>query len=524
MRRLIALVSVIGSLLSANSRGAADFNGDGFNDLVIATPYEAVLGVEIVGAVHVIYGTALFSANPLENYFTPYSLEMPGILTPYMLFGAPSVTGDFDADGFSDLAIGAPGATVSGHFGAGCVFVLYGSPVGLLKERLQIWSQDSKGIKDAVEGTTSLAAKSVEAFGSNLAVGDFDADGRDDLAISCEGESVKVGGVDTYRGGAVHALYGSKKGLAAKRNRMFTRETPGIPGTATNDDRFGSELEAGDFNGDGADDLAVAIFGADEVVDFSGAVLLIYGKAKVGLTSQNARELTEAGLGHVTNSTGGGFGITLAAGDINGDDRDDLVIGSPWLTRNNGANAGGVYVLLGTANGISPTGSALLDEQTPNVPGTAQAGDQFGSSLGFGDFNGDGYADLMIGAPSDDDGAVANSGMVFVLPGSALGLSPFGILGLHEGTSGMPGQAQFGDRFGMFVLGTDLNGDGADELVVSAVGETIAGESGAGAVIVCFGQMFVGVTTANSFQFDEDIGSVADFAEKSDWFGFVLAG
>src|SRR5262249_11258138 len=152
--------------------------------------------------------------------------------------GLALASGDFNGDGFDDLAIGVPTQDVGMAVSAGAVCVLYGSPAGLTDVGNQLWSQDSPGVLDAAEGSDS--------FGPSLTTGDFDGDGFDDLAIGVEGED--LGAIDAA--GAVNVLYGTASGLSDVGNQFWTQDSPGILGAAESAELFGSILASGDFNGD----------------------------------------------------------------------------------------------------------------------------------------------------------------------------------------------------------------------------------------------------------------------------------
>jgi FG-GAP repeat len=339
---------------------------------------------------------------------------------------------DFNGDGAADLAIGAPGENNS----AGAVHVLYGSaPTGLTATGSQLWSQNSAGIAGNAE--------SGDIFGFALTAGDFNGDGAADLAIGAPGENDFAG--------LVHVLYGSEPaGLTATGSQLWWQNSPGIAGDTEPGDEFGSALTAGDFNGDTQADLAI---GAPGENDFAGLVHVLYG-SPTGLTAAGSQLWWQnsAGIADVTEP-GDGFGFALAAGDFNGDTQADLAIGAPG---ENGF-AGLVHVLYGSEPaGLTATGSQLWWQNSPGIAGGSEPDDIFGEALAAGDFNGDGAADLAIGAPGENDFA----GLAHVLYGSAAGLTATGSQAWSQNSPGIADVAEASDVFGETLAAGTLSIDG----------------------------------------------------------------
>jgi len=186
------------------------------------------------------------------------------------------VYGDFNGDGFDDLTVGVPGEDVGSVSDAGGVEVIYGSSSGLsatLAHADQFWTQDSTNIDNSAE--------TGDNFGISLTAADFNADGKDDLAIGVANEDlgsvINVGGVEV--------IYGSSNGLSATlahADQFWTQESPDIENHAQSEAQFGFSLTARDFNADGKDDLAIGVpfenVGSvvDAVID-AGGVAVIYG-------------------------------------------------------------------------------------------------------------------------------------------------------------------------------------------------------------------------------------------------------
>jgi len=180
------------------------------------------------------------------------------------MFGSTLAVGDFDGNGFADLAVGVPGeslhdgaASRRGVYGAGAVNVLTGSARGLAATD-QLWSQDSAGVPDRAENDMGELGPIGESFGAAVTAGDFNGDGRADLAVGVPKETLpgSSGCEGPCPHGAVNVLYGSRRGLTGRGSQYWpAHHFPGGMYGAGNE--FGSALAAGDFNGDGVAELAI---------------------------------------------------------------------------------------------------------------------------------------------------------------------------------------------------------------------------------------------------------------------------
>lgn len=447
-----------------------------------------------------------------------------------------SVTGDFNGDGFDDVAIGVPGEDVGALVDAGAVNVLYGSGFGpqsgvLAPVPAQIWSQDSAGIFGSAEAG--------DRFGEVLASGDFNGDGFDDLAIGVPGEDVDRTDValSVADAGVVNIIYGSAAGLTATGN-VFVVQHRSIGGQADpedlieDSDHFGSSLAAGDFDGDGFDDLAIGSPGEDigAAID-AGAIGVVYGSG-AGITATGFQFIHQDTPGVAgTAESGDHFGFALAAGDFGANGFEDLAIGAPGedivLAGGPTADVGVVHVLHGSGAGVDPFASQIWHQDTAGVFEFGEAGDRFGHALAAGDLNGDGVDDLAIGAPGDTVGTVLgvqdDAGVVNVLYSNGTLLSTVGNVFVRQNT--LPGgldDSEAGDMFGWSLAIGDFNGDGIGDLAVGVPFEDVGLLVDAGVIEIVFGTAGVGLTAAGAQQFLQDTPGIQGDTEAGDMFGKAI--
>jgi FG-GAP repeat len=425
---------------------------------------------------------------------------------------SPRVQADFNGDGDDDIAVGVPGESVGSIISAGAVNVLFGSGGGLSGAGSQLFHQDVAGI--------GSAAEEFDSFGAALAVGDFNGDGFDDLAVGVPGES--VGTVEAA--GAVNVLFGTAGGLTGAGSQLFHQDVAGIGSTAEVFDFFGSALAAGDLDGDGVDDLAVGV--PDEnvgTVEVAGAVNLLYG-SPTGLNGGRASALFHQDVAGIGSSAQPFdlFGAALAIGDFNDSGVSDLAVGAPGEAVGTVDAAGAAHVLFGRTTGVSGASSQLFHQGLAGVGSDPEVGDFFGAALGAGDFDDDGFADLAIGADGESVGAIPGAGAINVLYGAVGGLTVTGSQVLHQGVSGVGSNPEDFDGFGFALVAGDFDNDGPVDLAVGVPFEGVGAVPGAGAINVLFGGGG-GLSGSGSQLFHQDVAGVGSTAEDFDNFGWSLA-
>ncbi len=424
-----------------------DFNGDGFDDLVIGDPNRRVKGIYGSGSIIVVMGGASGLSAPKEwNQASkdskghkvkdkPEVVDLGRLGEGQERFGLSIATGDFNGDGFDDIAAGVF-ETVHGKTQAGAVAVLYGSKKGITAFKNQLISQDTRRMKDTCETD--------DQFGAAVIAGDFNGDGRDDLAV---GVPQEVNGVFD---GAVQVILGSKHGLKAKKNSIVYAADVAVGPSFEPD--FARVLGQGDFDGDGKHELVIS--NQAETVhgkNGAGAVYVLPGST-TGPTLVGKQTWNEDVAGLATSAeTGEFFGIAVASADFDGDAIADLAIGNP-LDLQGDIRPGAVLILKGGALGLTSVGRQVWSQDSPGIPEIGEQYDNFGTSLGAGDFDKNGVMDLVVGAPSEDIDTAIDAGGINVIYGQFGGsLDSSGAQFLIQGTGGFTGVATAGEFFGLVI-------------------------------------------------------------------------
>ncbi len=422
---------------TAPPRPPSDVFGSGHSDLVTGVPGRTVTGQLKAGAVVVQRGGGGGLQATRNTLLAQSSYGAPGAAERNDRFGSAVATGDFNGDGFSDVAVGIPGEDLTNGANAGMVEVFPGGPDGPQTAESYALSQDSPGIGGATEPGDS--------FGASLAAGDVNRDGIDDLVIGVPWEDLGSAG----DAGMITVVPGSASGLASTRSVSISEQLSTVPGVAGTDDHFGRVLAVSDLTGDGIGDVVVGAPTENVVVLIPGSTSGVSGAGSSAVSGNAA-----GNAGH--------FGKALAAGRFDGVN-PALAVGAD----------DGVSVLNVSGQSIVAAGAAHLTQNSPSVPGIDEPGDDFGAALAAADLNHDGRADLAVGTPHENVGSKVDAGAVTLLFGSAAGLTGTGSQAVHQDAAGVPGVAEPGDVFGTTVAILWLNNGVYGDLVSGSPGEDL---------------------------------------------------
>jgi Ca2+-binding RTX toxin-like protein len=447
----------VGEYSGISVSNAGDVNGDEFDDVIISG-HRANPNGNSSGSSYVVFGKASgFDASlNLSSLNGSNGFRLDGAVYDYS--GRPvSNAGDVNGDGFGDVIVGAYGTNSS--------YVVFGKASGF----------DASLNLPSLNGSNGFRLEGAEDEYSNRSVsnaGDVNGDGFDDLIVSAVKSNV----------GSSYVVFGKASGFDATLDLSSLNGSNGfrLNGAVAYDVHSIVVSSAGDVNGDGFDDVIVGALGAEPNGNYYGSSYVVFGKgtgfdASMDLSSLNGSSGFRFDVDKSVSSVS-------SAGDVNGDNFDDIIIGV-----NNAS-----YVVFGKSSGFNPimnlseldgSNGFHIDDGLPTL-------DLFGLSVsGAGDVNRDGFDDVIAGAVLADPNGVSAAGSSYVVFGKASGFDATLNLSNLDSNSGLrlDGTATF-DESGSSVSGAgDVNNDGFDDVIVGAIWADPNGVSKAGSSYIVFG-------------------------------------
>jgi len=418
-----------------------------------------------------IWAAGCGGSNPSPSA-TPGSDEAAGLIGGRAVFyggqlgdgAAAIIAGDFNGDGASDIVFGAPLADGPGDARpeGGEVYFFPGP----------FHAGDERDVARGEQRLTIYGADAGDLLGRSMAAGDVNGDAVDDIVLGAPAGDGPA--EDRQDAGEVRVVFGSAAlGVGVDELDLARDDADAAIYGADDNDRAGYAVLAEDVSGDGTDDVIIGALWADGPAEGrpeGGEVYVVFGSMALA----GGRDMKSQAPDVVVYGAAAGdwLGEEVSAGDINGDGRQGLVLPATFATglRDETAAAGQTYVIL------APPGPQI------DVAGVQQyltvygidAGDQFGHSLGTGDANGDGFADILLAAVSSsgsgNQARLAGEAALVLGRELAAGNDPPTVDLADGGAATVIYGASPGDRLGRSAAAGDVNGDGIADLLVAAPG------------------------------------------------------
>ena len=427
---------------------AGDVNGDGYDDFLISAS-----SASNTGASYLVFGksTPFTATTKLSTLAGRDGVRLDGVTAGDFAGSAIGGGGDINGDGYADVIIGANGAAPGANKLAGSVYIVFGK-MGAFSATLGLSTLDGK------TGFRLDGASANSWLGSAVAnAGDVNGDGLDDILVGANGTDGTTG--------AAYVVFGKTAGFTSTMNVSKLDGSNGfrLSGVSAADNTGFAVSSAGDVNGDGIDDMLVGAFGANRG---AGAAYLVFGKSGAFAANIDLGLLDGSNGVRLDGAAGDNAGRSVAKiGDFNGDGIDDIVVGA---FHGNG-DTGSAYIVFGKAGAWNASlDLSLLDGSNGFRLDGVAALDLTGISVSpAGDVNGDGLADLLIGARD----ANTHAGASYVIYGTRNTVPAHVNLAYLNGISGFKLNGSPDNLAGGSVAGIgDVNGDGFGDVLIGAEG------------------------------------------------------
>lgn len=451
----VILGSTIANISVSN---AGDVNGDGYSDVLI--------GQTTNNAYLIFGGSNLPDITPANLFSLNYGAAFAQI---YSASGGPAIfdvipvagAGDVNNDGYADMIVGIPniaqmcyGGNLNYYQYYGISFISYGGPniVGTtLSENILITDPT----------TCNYPTFSNTALGYSVSgIGDFNKDGYSDVAISSKDNS------------NVYIIFGD-----STLNNINVNSLTSSQGFTISTDYKATQVSGiGDINNDGYADIIIGASSATpSLKSQAGISYVIYGVANSSTqySSLSTSTLTSSqgfSISGAYSYDNSGYSVAKA-GDVNGDGYADIIIGAPIVTSSYSTTfKSAAYIIYGGVNLTNINLASLKPSQGISIISSSYA-DQFGYSVSSaGDFNKDGYADMIVGAPltnvTIERGTLTNAGAAYIIFGGA-SLSNINLADLDSSQIITLASNNNNDKLGVSVSGGgDINGDGYNDVII----------------------------------------------------------
>ncbi len=405
---------------------AGDVNGDGIDDVIVGAVDAGPGGRLLAGQIYVVFGSDLGFAATIDPGALDGSdgFRINGVAEGDLSGMSVSRAGDVNGDGIDDLIVGAPGADPDGRLSAGESYVVFGTDAGFAADFELSALDGSNGFRISGIDADDLSGVSVSS------AGDVNGDGIDDLIVGASGASP----IGRAAAGESYVVLGTDAGFAAEVDLGALDGSNGfrLNGISEDDASGYSVSAAGDVNGDGIDDLIVgAISGDPGGRSAAGESYVVFG-SDAGFAAVRDFSGMDGSDGFRINGLEAedfsGWSVS-SAGDVNGDGIDDLIVGAYFASPDGRSRAGASYVVFGADTGFAPyLELSTIDGNNGFVIYGESADDESGYSVSAaGDLNGDGYDDLIVGAPYADPDGRDGAGTSYVIFGFALNAAPVAV-------------------------------------------------------------------------------------------------